>query len=168
MPMWIDLRATTLIAMLAGCASTPPPVPIEGPAGDVVALVGVWVGEYSSAATGRSGSITFTLAARGDTAHGDVVMIPAEWGRRLEPWREGGPSTPTRPAPEPLTITFVRVVGDRVTGTLAPYADPVTGGRLVTSFEGRLHGDTVSGTFTTRVADPPGTQTGGWRVVRKR
>ncbi len=168
MPTWLRRGPSSLAILLAACAGSPPPVPVSGSAGDVAALVGEWVGEYSSPATGRSGSITFTPSARGDTAHGDVVMIPAEWGRRLEPWREGGPTTPTRPGPEPLTITLVSVVENRVSGALAPYADPATGVQLVTTFDGRLHGDTISGTFTTRVSDSPGTQTGGWRVVRKR
>lgn len=168
MPTWLRLPPTALTALLAACAASPPAVPVAGTAADIAALVGEWIGEYSSPATGRSGSISFTLSARGDTAHGDVVMIPADWGRRLEPWRDGAPTGPARPGPEPLTITFVNVLGDRVTGMLAPYADPATGARLVTSFDGRLHGDTVSGTFTTRVSDPPGLQTGGWRVVRQR
>ena len=43
----------------------------------LLAAVGEWVGEYSSAETGRVGSIVFTLAAGRDTAAGDVMMVPA-------------------------------------------------------------------------------------------
>ncbi len=154
-------------ALVAACATAQAPIPVIGPAGDVAALAGEWAGEYSSSASGRSGSISFTLRAVGDTAFGDVVMIPAGWGRPLTRWQQQQPSAgPPRPEPEVLTINFVRVEGGRVNGTLAPYADPETGARLVTSFAGELAGNTIEGTYTTRL--PPGeTQTGRWKVQRR-
>ncbi|HEX9610830.1 MAG TPA: hypothetical protein VF978_03000, partial [Gemmatimonadales bacterium] len=79
--------APSLLLFLAACAASQTPVPVIGAATDVEALAGAWVGEYSSAASGRSGSISFTLRAHGDSAFGDVVMIPAAWGRPLAPWR---------------------------------------------------------------------------------
>lgn len=163
-----SFRAAALPVVLAACAASQAPVPVIGPAGDVAALAGEWVGEYSSAVTGRSGSIVFTLSARGDSAVGDVVMIPAGWGRPLAPWRgeTAGVPAPARPQPEVLTINFVRVEGCCVSGTLAPYADPETGARLVTAFAGELSGNTIEGTYTTRL--PSGeTQTGRWKVQRK-
>src|SRR2546430_7374777 len=45
--------------------------------------------------------------------------------------------TDARPRSAVLTISFVRVIGGRVTGTLAPYADPETGAQLSTTFKGR-------------------------------
>lgn len=164
-----SFRAAALPVFLAACAASQTPVPVIGPAGDVAALAGEWVGEYSSAASGRSGSISFTLSAHGDSAFGDVVMIPAEWGRPLAPWRgetAGVLPPPARPQPEVLTINFVRVEGCCVSGTLAPYADPQTGARLVTAFTGQLTGNTIEGTYTTRL--PSGdTQTGRWKVQRR-
>src|SRR5256886_5468755 len=56
-------------------------VPVGGTAGDMAALAGQWEGSYSSASTGRSGSISFTLSAGNDSAFGDVIMIPRGWGR---------------------------------------------------------------------------------------
>ncbi len=168
MRSYVRPGAIALAAILGACASTPAPVPVEGPASDLTPLVGEWVGEYSSAATGRSGSISFTLTARGDTAYGDVVMIPVGWGRQLRPWPEGDPGGPPRVQPQVLTISFVHVEGDRVSGMLAPYADPETGTRLVTRFDGRVRADTVAGSFTTWVERTSGTQMGGWRVVRRR
>ncbi len=54
-------------ALLTACSAAPQtPVPLVGPAGDVAALAGHWEGAYSSAATGRSGGISFTLTASGD------------------------------------------------------------------------------------------------------
>ena len=49
----------------------------------------------------------------------------------------------------------MRVQGDRVSGTLAPYADPETGKKLFTTFDGRIAGDTIAGTFTTRPGPAP-------------
>jgi hypothetical protein len=48
---------------------------------------------------------------------------------------------------EPLRIRFVRVAGGGVSGTLAPYTDPVCGCKLVTTFEGSFTGpNTIEGT----------------------
>jgi hypothetical protein len=159
---------TLLMAVaLAACGASRSPVPLVG--ADVSALTGQWTGEYSSAESGRSGSISFTLRASRDSAFGDVVMVPAGFGRPLSPYRggAGGASAQQMPQTEVLTINFVRVEGGRVNGTLAPYADPQTGARLTTRFEGTLSGDTIEGTYTTNL--PTGdTQTGRWKVERRK
>lgn len=158
---------TVAATLLAACAANQPPVPVVGSTADVAALAGEWNGEYSSAASGRSGSISFTLRAAGDSATGDVVMIPVGWGKPLLPWR-GDAAAPAAPRvqAEVLTINFVRVQGGHVNGTLAPYADPQTGERLSTTFSGELKGNTIEGTYTTRLTSGE-TQTGRWSVQRK-
>lgn len=166
----ILMRHTSLPAaaiLLAACAANQTSVPLVGRSADVAVLAGEWAGEYSSTESGRSGSISFTLRAAADSAFGDVVMIPAGWGRPLAPWRgEVAPTPAPRPMTEVLTINFVRVEQGRVSGTLAPYADPQTGARLLTTFAGQLSGNTITGTYTTRL--PSGeTQTGRWTVQRK-
>lgn len=160
-----SLAVATLAIVLAACAVNQPPVPVVGSSADVASLAGEWVGDYSSTESGRSGSISFTLRAAGDSAFGDVVMIPAGWGRPLAPWR-GESAAPQRPQAEVLTINFVRVEQGHVNGTLAPYADPQTGERLVSTFTGELRGNTITGTYTTRLASG-GTQAGRWTVQRK-
>src|SRR5437879_12817164 len=76
-----------LAALVTACAAAhQPSVPIAGTAGDMAALAGQWEGSYSSASTGRSGSISFTLSAGNDSAFGDVIMIPRGWGRPLQAW----------------------------------------------------------------------------------
>jgi hypothetical protein len=161
------LRSGTLAAsalLFAACATNQPSVPLVGRSADVAALAGEWVGEYSSVESGRSGSISFTLRSAADSAFGDVVMVPVGLGRPLMPWR--GEVSAARPSSEVLTINFVRVEAGRVNGTLAPYADPQTGARLLTTFAGQLNGNTITGTYTTRL--PSGeTQTGRWTVQRK-
>ena len=94
-------------------------------------------------------------------------MIPVGWGKPLLPWR-GDPAALAAPRAqaEVLTINFVRVQAGHVNGTLAPYADPQTGERLVTTFTGEMKGDAIDGTYTTRRASGE-TQTGRWSVQRK-
>jgi hypothetical protein len=163
--------ATLLVTLAAavltlGCATTSPPVPIEGTAAQIAALAGHWEGGYESEATGRSGSIVFDLKAGEDHAHGDVVMIPR------------GSTTAYRPAPRPsgegaasaagaelLTIRFVRAEGETVTGTLDPYWDPDCSCEVTTTFVGAVSGDRIAGTFTSmRTA---GRVSGTWKATRR-
>ena len=160
-----------LLAAAFGCAVKQPPVKVVGPAHDVAAIAGHWSGEYGSPATGRTGTIDFTTTARGDSASGVVVMIPAGFAQPLRPWRDPALTgqEPSAATPSMLTITLVWVKGDRISGSLAPYADPETGARLYTAFEGRLVADTISGTFSTGEGSAATTEpTGTWRVVRRR
>jgi len=167
MPVSRHSSLVTAVLLLAACAANQTPVPVVGHSDDLAALAGEWTGEYSSTESGRSGSVSFTLRAAADSAFGDVVMIPVGWGRPLAPWRgESAPVTAQRPTTEVLTINFVRIEQGRVNGTLAPYADPRTGERLLTTFVGDLNGNTITGTYTTRL--PSGeTQTGRWTAQRK-
>jgi hypothetical protein len=160
-----------LVVASAACAAKRPQTRLVGPARDVVAIAGHWTGEYGSPTTGRSGTIEFTVAPQGDSASGVVVMIPAGFGQPLRPWRDPALLGDGRSSAIPtlLTITLVWVKGDRVNGSLAPYADPETGTRLFTTFSGRLVADTISGTFSTGQGTAAATEeTGRWRVVRAR
>jgi hypothetical protein len=162
-----QMLPTLLVSTFAACAAAPSPVPLVGPAADVSALTGEWAGDYSSAESGRSGSISFTLRSAGDSAFGDVIMIPAAWGRPLMPYRQQTAAGNQMPETTVLTIRFVRVEQGHVSGTLDPYADPQTGARLLTTFRGQLNGNSIAGTYTTRL--PSGeTQIGRWSVQRRR
>ena len=166
-------RSFSLVALgallLACTAPHQAPVPLVGAVRDVAALEGQWDGSYSSAATGRSGSISFALTATGDSAFGDVVMIPRGLGRPLQAWNNAAvPADAASLRPAVLTINFVRVAEGRVSGTLAPYADPETGVQLFTAFEGLLRGDVIEGTYTTRAGRGVDSQTGEWKVRRRK
>src|SRR2546422_859006 len=158
---------TLLMLALTARGDARAPVPLVGGSADIGALTGEWAGDYSSAESGRSGSITFTLRAAGDTAFGDVVMVPRGWGRALVPWNQPSVAgSGQAQASTVLTIRFVRVERGHVSGTLDPYADPQTGERLLTAFTGDLNGNTITGTYTTRL--PSGeTQSGRWSVQRR-
>ena len=164
---WMVAAAGAALA----CASNPTPVTVAGDSGDRASLAGKWMGEYTSSATGRSGSIVFNLSPSGDAANGDVVMIPRGYGKALQPYNvsnTAGGSTVQNAAPsQVLTIKLVRVTGDTVTGVLDPYRDPECDCAVETTFTGRLSGDTIEGTFTTSGRQTAGPQTGTWRVKRQ-
>jgi len=114
-------------------------------------------------------AFSFTLTATRDSAFGDVVMIPRGLGRPLQVWNNAAaPSGAAAPRPAVLTINFVRVAEGRVTGTLAPYADPETGVQLFTAFDGLLRGDVIEGSYTTRAGRGVDSQTGEWKVTRRK
>lgn len=158
-------------AFAFGCASSPgspaPTVPLGGGKRDVVALVGKWVGEYSSEATGRSGSIVFELTPGEKEAHGDVLMIPRGSDRPLSPESKGSSEEELRRMPQVLEIRFVNADPGTVSGILDPYRDPDCNCRVETTFVGTVFGDTIQGTFTSVTAN--GTRsTGRWKVARKK
>lgn len=163
----IQFSSLALAGALLACASKPTPVTVAGDAGDVASLAGKWSGEYNSPVTGRSGSIVFNLSNSGTAASGDVVMIPRGYGKALFRYNPGT-TTPIQSADnsQVLTIKLVRVSADTVSGVLDPYRDPQCDCAVETTFVGRLHGDTIDGTFTTRGSQSVAPQTGTWRVKR--
>lgn len=156
-----------IASALTACAGNPQPIPVVGDAASVANLAGKWEGTYSSSETGRSGSIVFDLSAGRDTAFGDVLMIPA--GEREPVSRAPDPDQlePMSPRPRVLTVRFVQIGGDRVSGQLAPYQDPACGCTVTTTFEGRVEGDVIEGSYLTRHEHGAGVQRGTWKVERR-
>lgn len=157
------LAALTAVAACGTVQSNP--IPVAGP---VASLAGEWRGSYESAETGRAGSIVFTLVGGEDHAHGDVIMIPRGLNAPLRP-AHGFPSAaePPMPSSQVLTIEFVQATGDSVFGSLAPYTDPECSCTVLTTFLGRLQGNTIEGTFTTRRARATMLIRGTWMVRRQ-
>lgn len=160
----ISLAALAGIAL--ACASAPTPVTITGGAADRASLAGKWTGEYSSPVTGRSGSIVFNLSPSGDAANGDVVMIPKGYGKALVRYDRTASTQMNAPTSQVLTIRLVKVSGDSVSGVLDAYRDPQCDCAVETTFVGRVNGDTIDGTFSTRGSPSAAPQTGTWRVKR--
>jgi hypothetical protein len=168
------LRRLGVAAVLLGvgaCAYHPPAVPVTGSRAALDALAGTWEGEYSSDATGRSGSIRFTLRAATDSAFGEVLMVPAGATRPLtRAGVEGGArSDQASPAASAavLTIRFVSAEGGTVAGSLDPYRAPDCDCILTTHFTGRRDGERITGTFVT-TGDPVHERlTGRWQVTRQ-
>lgn len=150
------------VVLGTSCTYQGSPVPV---AGDTRLLEGEWEGTYTSDQTGRTGSILFSLKAGTDSAYGDVLMIPARADLV-------GPLT-VPPIPEQarrmtrvLRISFLRCDEGQVTGWLDPYDDPETGEQIHTTFEGRLKGNELRGTFSTFYPGSPQVLGGTWWVKR--
>jgi hypothetical protein len=158
------VTAFVSLATLGACGGSPAPVPLVGQPAEVSQLAGEWYGEYSSAESGRNGSIVFKLTAGSDTATGDVVMTPRMPAQSVTGQPPVGQQVPVAQA---LTIRFVRVAAGEVSGALAPYTDPTCGCTLHTTFVGRLRADTLQGTYTSLHEQTRNVQHGRWRVVRQ-
>lgn len=164
--------ATLVLAVLTiglgACASVPEPVPVSGDPVELGRLTGEWGGDYQGATSGRSGSIVFKLAAGADTAFGDVVMIPRVRRESRLPVQDPSAGLPTPRTPEVLSIAFVRATGGGLSGRLTPYRDPDCDCMLHTQFQGRIRGDVIEGTFTSTRAEGGETQSGTWKVTRRK
>jgi hypothetical protein len=142
-------------ALASSCSSSnpAPPVPVAG--SDLAALAGRWVGEYSSEATGRTGSIVFELESGDKVARGDVLMVPKD-------------AKDPGVMPQVLTINFVDAAGGVLRGTMDPYRDPACDCQVQTTFVGRLSGDMIEGTFTTTPSGNAPITTGRWKMARQK
>lgn len=158
--------ALVLLGTVVACAGSPRRVPLYG---DASHLTGTWRGQYTSDESGRAGSIAFELEAGRDTARGDVLMFVPRSPQEAPSFQPAGTwQAPPPPDARSLTIRFVQVDADRVRGRLDPYPDPDCGCTVETVFVGRLQGDVIAGTFTTRHLDRDRLQRGSWRVRRDR
>lgn len=160
------MGVAALALAASACAFNPPAVPLDGRAADLERMVGRWTGDYHGDGSGRAGRIEFTLAAGEGHAHGDVLMIPRTTRQPYRPWRETF-APPTLALSEDLTIRFVAVENDEVTGELDPYRDPDCGCRAHTRFRGRLWGNAIEGTFVTYLDGHDQAQGGRWKVHRQ-
>ena len=153
--------------LVSGCGgSAPPTVAVTGPVADRADLAGVWDGEYSSAATGRSGIMVFEFNEAGDEAAGEVVMVPQN---RIPSAFRLGPEVEVMEQysnfSQVLVIERLHIEGGTITGRLVPYEDPNCQCVVNTDFEGTVDGDAMTGTFTVRA--PSGSvQRGRWSITR--
>jgi len=164
LPLFLLLAGAALgVPACSSSSSNPAPtVAVGGAKSDVSALSGTWEGEYSSEATGRSGSIKFEFKS-GKVGRGDVLMVPKGG---FAPAPAG--SDPTTTMPQILMINFVNAEGGVINGTMDPYTDPTCSCEVQTTFVGTIAGDTIAGTFTSTPNGAAPITTGRWRVSRKK
>jgi hypothetical protein len=160
-----------LVALLAvtlfGCRYQAPPVSLQGDDTDISVIAGRWSGEYTGVQSGRSGSILFTVQAGKDTAYGDVMMTP-QLNQTLRAADHGTPAHGQHVStPDLLRVTFIRVRGGSIEGSLEPYVAPDCNCVVTTVFRGRLAGNEIKGDFETR-GEGGLRQGGSWSVTRKR
>jgi hypothetical protein len=157
-----------LFVLATACHSAPSqPVPIVGSPSAIQSLVGEWDGSYEADDGSRTGSIDFHLRAGSDTAFGDVIMIPRGWERPVTP--EDSPAVQNREVipPRTLTIRFVQVAGDQISGELDRYRDPDCGCLLRTVFEGQQSGNKLTGRYLSYHQEGRPPVSGTWQAVRK-
>lgn len=163
-----QLMGFLILSLAAACHSAMPTIDVEAEAGVAPTMAGRWEGSYESEQNGREGTIQFELAAKGDTARGEVLMMPA-WSS--EPYQGSARGQPQdRPPvrmPTLLPIHFVRIQWGQVLGTLDPYNDPTCDCQVTTNFIGSVDDDEAHGIFAIR-----GAKTwlayGEWRAHRVR
>ena len=136
--------ALALIALaplvLASASAAQEAVRVEGHAADRALLEGTWTGGYACEATGRHGTLTFSLGPGAARAVARLEMVPR--------------ATPEAPDPAPIVLALhiveVEASGDglAVRGALAPYDDPEWRLGLETHFTGTLRRNRIEGAFT--------------------
>lgn len=159
--------AASLTAL--GCATTPIPIRIFGNPNAMMQLAGNWSGTYTMHGSSRTGAISFSLRATDTAAFGDVLMLPMV-DEKHTVWteRQNHPDGVVS-HPSILTIAFVGVWSDGVSGMLDPYTDTDCRCQVLTTFTGRLtSATTLEGTFVTRVPGTTVTRGGVWFVRRAR
>ena len=149
------------------CAPVVMKTPVSGLHTDIARLVGEWQGDYNSDDSGRRGLIAFRLRAGADTAEGDVIMQSRIGQDASVPDASMVPWDAIRTTQQAVSIHFVFVSDDEVSGALHSYRDPECGCTLVTTFRGTLRGDVIEGTYHSEgdgFHHVP--QNGKWRVKR--
>ena len=165
----MTIAALSFVLPLTACSWKRTPIPIYSETGATALLVGAWSGEYSSSETGRRGSISFDLESEKDTAFCDVTMAPLTGNAQMGPVvHHDGPTAAPVSIAQPLQIKFIRLGGNRISGTLEPYTDPDCGCRVTTMFVGMVTGpNKIEGTYTTVGSGLYEPTKGRWSVERR-
>lgn len=139
------LASALALLTTAACGGAVQSIEMKGGDPDLASIAGNWQGKYEGLDTGRTGDIHFNLELGRHTADGQVFM--------------GGSHTP-------LTIRFVAVQRDQISGEIEPYMEPSCACQVHTEFLGTVAGNEIDGTFTTKVVMTGGEMHGTWRVAR--
>lgn len=141
---------------------------VDASQADLTAIVGKWNGSFKNNDSQWSGTIVFSMEAGKDTAYGNVIMTPRG---STEPYylAISGERVTIQPRLDRfLTVSFVRVEGGAISGTLTPYFDPENSQVVTITFYGRIVDDAIVGTYKSSSANVFGERTGTWKVTREK
>ncbi|HET7470261.1 MAG TPA: hypothetical protein VFJ81_11320 [Gemmatimonadales bacterium] len=112
--------------------------------------------------------MTFRLRVGEDAARGEVEMTFSPALALYGGSQQAGDQPPGGEFCRTIDIAIVRVKGNQIRGTLAPYWDPDCECRTHTVFEGELQRGHIAGRFTSqRETDPAHAVTGEWFADQK-
>lgn len=168
--MRIEWMAAATIAALVvgGCgAYMPPPVQVVGEPANLQQLAGSWHGTFRNTQLRRKGQIDFQMNATSDSAFGEVRLYTDNpnqpvWSVRPQPGTAANSAAP----PPWLRIRFVRVENGYVSGEMEPMFEPSCQCYVTSKFLGRVRGDLIEGSFTSRSPDGRFESSGNWRAER--
>ena len=171
-------------ALVIGCATTSTTTSnpltsigkVEGV--DVKKLAGKWEGEYTSSITQRSGGVSFDFTktssghAQGRIIRTEYVTSTTKEKRRsthktVGPQYKTVPVTKTSKQDTPLSIDFVGLEGDKMSGEVTPHFDPRFNATVFTTFHATVTDNRMEGAFTTRIGQNGDSYTGTWWTIRK-
>jgi hypothetical protein len=139
-----------VITLGLGCSSSDQEISLVGEKDELGELTGVWRGTYDSDDGTRTGTIELRIAKDAKTATGSVIMRISD-----------NPDMPLN-----LAIRFVQIAEGWISGRLDPYEDPECMCLVESLFQGRLAGDSMVGTYSTRGVAEEFLRTGSWLMTR--
>lgn len=152
------------LALTGACALPPNSAPVPSQPADLAAMNGYWIGEYVHSQTGKGGTITLTIRSSTDSALGDIVI--AARGSSPAVASDIGKHSQHSAAPEVLRVTFRRVLGGMVEGTVEDYFSTDCSCIVTTILQATPEKSRLEGVFVT--ANGNGyRQQGRWSVDRQ-
>jgi hypothetical protein len=124
-------------------------IEMNGKSTDIIQLAGTWEGEFEGSEN-QQAKVAFAMNVNRRNAHKASVRA----------------SVADETKPQPLKVSYVRVRGGEISGTLAPYIDPVCMCTARTTFTGVIFGDVIRGTFVTNMPSVDKKRTGAWSMSR--
>lgn len=152
-----------VLALTGACALPPNSAPSPSQPADLAGMNGFWTGEYVNSETGKTGTITLTVRSSADSAAGDIVItahgaspaLAADIGKHHE----------HSASPEVLRVTFRRVLGGMVEGTVEDHFSAECRCVVTTVLQATPEKNRIAGAFVTSNASGF-RQQGRWSVDR--
>ena len=119
--LWLGI-AGALGAISCRMQPSGAPVPVEGDQEQLAAISGEWAGTYWSKATGRHGIIRFRLPERADTGYGEVEITfspSLQLASQAARFDDPKHSAPEESNPRPCTVLEGKLEGNRISGSFS-------------------------------------------------